>query len=187
MNNPYTRLSLLCLLTLLLISCSSTKKIDNTDILKSPEDAKSEATKYPSDVAGTVEDLYGENAFESNELYTDAIKENPVLQYNIVYFSFDQTELSAKAKDLISQHANYLKENLNVFVMLEGHTDTQGSEGYNLALGERRAKTVRNLMVFYGVNQNQISTISFGEEKPAVLGQDEESYAKNRRVEIIYQ
>lgn len=188
MNKQSMLLAVSCLCAALLVACSGTKKIDGTDILKKPQDEKVSVAVYPDDVAGTVEDLYSDSSeLEDSKPYQDAIAEDPALKYNIVYFAFDQVDLMAEGKDLVGRHASYLKEHPDVFVLLEGHADMQGSEGYNLALGERRANTVKNLLIFYGVSNKQISTISFGEEKPAVSGQTEEAYSKNRRVEIIYQ
>jgi len=79
-----------------------------------------------------------------------------------------------------------LSSNPDVSVVLEGHADERGTREYNLALGERRAKAVEQLLVLQGVGQNQIQVISFGEERPVALGHDEEAWRLNRRVEFLY-
>ena len=87
-----------------------------------------------------------------------------------IYFEFDKS--------------NALDENDSISITLSGHADERGTREYNLALGQRRAETVSDYLVLNGINKRRITVKSYGEEKPAVLGQDESSYAKNRRVEI---
>jgi peptidoglycan-associated lipoprotein len=104
----------------------------------------------------------------------------------VVYFDFDESELRAEYSDLLAQHANRLASNARLKVRLEGHADERGSREYNIGLGERRSQAVRRMLLIQGAAAEQISTVSFGEERPAALGSDEESYAQNRRVEIKY-
>jgi len=104
----------------------------------------------------------------------------------VVYFDFDQSELRPEYSDLLARHANRLADNSRLRVRLEGHADERGSREYNIGLGERRAQAVRRMLLIQGAAAEQISTVSFGEERPAALGSDEESYALNRRVEIKY-
>ena len=104
----------------------------------------------------------------------------------ILYFDFDQSELRPEYADLLAKHANRLANNPSLNVRLEGHADERGSREYNIGLGERRAQTVRRMMLLQGASANQISTVSFGEERPAAFGSDEGSYQQNRRVEIKY-
>jgi len=102
----------------------------------------------------------------------------------IIYFDFDQSELRPEYTDLVAQHANQLANNSRLRVRLEGHADERGSREYNIGLGERRAQAVRRMLLIQGASASQISTVSFGEERPAAFGSDEESYSLNRRVEI---
>lgn len=111
---------------------------------------------------------------------------NSPLSQRVVYFEFDSSEVSAEDRAIISAHAEYLAKNVNSAIILEGHADERGSREYNIALGERRAKAVQQLMLLQGVSQQQIQVISFGEERPVALGHDEESWRLNRRVEILY-
>jgi peptidoglycan-associated lipoprotein len=103
-----------------------------------------------------------------------------------VYFEFDSTSVDDQNRAIIEAHANYLANNAGVRVTLEGHADERGTREYNLALGERRAKAVAELMQAYGVSADRISTTSYGEEKPVALGHNESAWRLNRRVEIIY-
>lgn len=104
----------------------------------------------------------------------------------VIYFDFDQSELKPEYTDLLARHATHLANNPGTSARLEGHADERGSREYNIGLGERRSQTVRRMLLIQGASANQISTVSFGEERPAAVGSDEESYALNRRVEIKY-
>lgn len=104
----------------------------------------------------------------------------------VVYFDFDQSELRPEYADTLARHAGRLANNSRLKVRLEGHADERGSREYNIGLGERRSQAVRRMLLIQGAAAEQISTVSFGEERPAAVGSDEESYALNRRVEIKY-
>jgi len=109
--------------------------------------------------------------------------------FNTIFFDTDQYVFHSKASyQVVSNIAEYMKKHPNLYVFVVGHCDERGSEHYNLALGTRRANTIRNLLGKLGVSPNQIFTISFGKEMPEDLGHTEEAWAKNRRVEFkIYE
>ena len=92
----------------------------------------------------------------------------------------------ADFNDMLRAHARQLQGNPNMRVRLEGHADERGSREYNIALGERRAQAVRQVLQLQGASSTQLSTVSYGEERPAELGHDETSWEKNRRVELVY-
>ncbi len=104
----------------------------------------------------------------------------------VIYFDFDSSEVRPQDQDLVARHAMQLGDNMRLSVRLEGHADERGSREYNIGLGERRAQAVRQMLMIQGVSASQISTVSFGEERPASFGSDEMDYAQNRRVEIKY-
>tara|TARA_R110002072_G_scaffold89232_4_gene199922 strand:+ start:44542 stop:45093 length:552 start_codon:yes stop_codon:yes gene_type:complete len=104
----------------------------------------------------------------------------------IFYFDFDQAIVKRSGHPELDKHARVLKENPGFRVRLEGHADERGTREYNLALGERRANGIRAYLTAQGASRTQIEVISYGEEKPAVLGGGESSWAQNRRVEIKY-
>lgn len=104
----------------------------------------------------------------------------------IIYFDFDSDRLRRESYDVVRAHGQELKANPNRGVWLEGHTDDRGSHEYNMGLGERRALSVRDLLLQSGANPNQIKVRSYGKEMPAVSGYDERAWAQNRRVEIVY-
>jgi len=105
---------------------------------------------------------------------------------NIVYFDFDSYELRPEDTDIVARHAMQLSDNSTLSIRLEGHADERGSREYNIGLGERRSQTVRRLLMIQGATASQISTVSFGEERPAAFGSNEDAWAQNRRVEIKY-
>jgi peptidoglycan-associated lipoprotein len=101
-----------------------------------------------------------------------------------IYFGYDQATLSAEGQATLQEIGALMKEVPEITARLEGHSDERGSNDYNLALGERRAKAVNDYLTSYGIQGTRLTTISYGEEKPAMEGHDEGSWAKNRRVEF---
>ena len=104
----------------------------------------------------------------------------------IVYFEYDRSDVPGQYNDILAAHGQYLSSNPNAQVRREGHADERGSREYNIGLGERRAQAVRRVLMLQGASAEQLSTVSYGEERPAALGSDEEAYTLNRRVEIVY-
>jgi len=98
-----------------------------------------------------------------------------------VYFAFDSTILRQQSQNVLRQQAAWLERNPNARVTIAGHADERGTREYNLALGARRAEAVRSYLVDLGVSPNRLDTISYGEERPAVAGSNEEAWARNRR------
>ena len=103
-----------------------------------------------------------------------------------IYFGLDRYDVSDEYRALVEAHAGYLRSSPSAAVTLEGHTDERGSREYNIALGERRSNAVRDLLVALGASATQITTVSYGEEKPAADCHDESCWSQNRRVEIVY-
>lgn len=98
-----------------------------------------------------------------------------------VFFAYDQSDLSPEAQQILRRQAEWLRRYPNVTVTIEGHTDERGTREYNLSLGERRAESVKNVLIALGIPASQISTISYGKERPEVPHADEQSLAQNRR------
>ncbi len=109
-----------------------------------------------------------------------------LLAVRIIYFEYDSSDIKSEDRATVEAHAAYLVANPNTNMTLEGHADERGSREYNLALGERRAHTVKRQMTLLGASPNQIRTVSYGEERPAIDDHDDYSWSQNRRVEIIY-
>jgi len=102
-----------------------------------------------------------------------------------VFFAFDRSDITPEAQEILARQADWLRRYPNVTVTIEGHCDERGTREYNLALGERRAQAVKNVLVASGIPASRISTISYGKERPAVVGSSEEAYAQNRRAVTI--
>jgi len=108
------------------------------------------------------------------------------LKNRTIYFEFDSSEIKSEYNDMITAHAHYLAANPTMRVRVEGNTDERGSREYNIGLGERRAQAVRRALMLQGVIESQITTVSYGEERPSVTGHTEEAWSRNRRANIVY-
>ncbi len=102
-----------------------------------------------------------------------------------VHFDYDSATLSSDGRRQLAENAEWIKSNGKSTVQVEGHCDSRGSVEYNLALGERRAKAVKNYLVSLGIESKRLTIISYGEEKPVVTGDSEDAYAKNRRANFV--
>ncbi len=132
--------------------------------------------------AASTTGLPGAGTFEGDPL------DNPAspLSTRTIYFDYDSSEIRPEYQDVILAHGQYLAENQGKSVTLQGHTDERGSREYNIGLGERRAQSVRRLLLFQGAADRQVEVVSYGEENPVAEGHDESSYSQNRRAEFIY-
>lgn len=110
-----------------------------------------------------------------------------VLELKDVFFDYDRFALRDDAREVLTGDGKFLVDNAGAQVMLEGHCDERGTVEYNLALGERRAGAVKGYLVQYGVDPSRLRTISYGEERPFALGQDEAAWSQNRRVHFVKQ
>ncbi|MCG8379176.1 MAG: peptidoglycan-associated lipoprotein Pal [Proteobacteria bacterium] len=177
----FIRLILVIGLSSLLFGCSSdeVKEEDPVQV----EDRSSAAT------SGAAEDS-GAQAYGTDDGSTSGFSElddpQSPLSVRIIYFEYDSSEIRSEYRSVIEAHAAYLIRNPSTTITLEGHADERGSREYNLALGERRAQSIRQQMALLGVASSQIRLVSYGEERPAVEGHDEASWQQNRRVEILY-
>ena len=136
-------------------------------------------------------DAAGEGAVDPNAGYDanangvdGALSEEAALRaISTFYFEYDSSDLKPEAMRALDVHAKDLKGN-GARVVLEGHADERGTREYNMALGERRAKAVQRYLVLQGVSPAQLELVSYGEERPVAMGNDEQSWAQNRRVEL---
>ena len=154
----------------LLVSCSSSKKTEDA----APESlAPSEKTAPPSIETSPMSfDASGSDSGKIEGLET-------------INFEYDQSTLSAEARKKLQGNANWMKKNSSAKVVIEGHCDNRGSNEYNIALGERRAKAVKDYMVGLGVAATRLDTVSYGKEKPVSMGDSESSHRKNRRANFV--
>lgn len=136
-----------------------------------PEEEVEEATGEQAEFI-PEESVRGETFSETSEL-------------GDVFFGFDKYNVSAASRTILNENAAWLADQGNAYVQIEGHCDERGTVEYNLALGQRRATSVRNYLIKLGVGPKRISSISYGEEKPFDSGNDEDSWAKNRRAHFL--
>lgn len=111
---------------------------------------------------------------------------NSILSKRSIFYDFDSYTVKSEYRELVLAHARLLRDNADAKVMLQGSTDERGSREYNLALGQRRADSVKNMMTLSGARDSQIEAVSLGEEKPRSTGHSESSWAENRRTDILY-
>ncbi|MGR5176906.1 peptidoglycan-associated lipoprotein Pal [Vibrio parahaemolyticus] len=123
---------------------------------------------------------------ESAQLSEQELKEKALRENQTIYFAFDNSVIAGDYEDMLAAHAAYLSKDPSLKVTIEGHADERGTPEYNIALGERRAQAVAKYIQALGVQADQIAIVSYGEEKPLVLGQSEDAYAKNRRAVLVY-
>lgn len=114
-------------------------------------------------------------------------QEQAMREITTFYFDFDTAEIKPEARDVLVAHARFLQANPGQNVRIEGHADERGTKEYNLALGERRANAVQRFLVVNGAARGQTETVSYGEEKPAVMGSSESAWSQNRRVELVFE
>ena len=115
----------------------------------------------------------------------NGMSEQELMKRNVFYFEYDASEVKGEFVDSIRAHGRSLAKNSNARIRIEGHTDQRGSREYNIALGERRAQSVANIMISEGASREQIAIVSFGAEKPAVQGHNEEAWQYNRRAVVV--
>lgn len=176
------RLILATAILALISGCATQGGVDAEPV--AVEDRSATATGAESGAEGA--EAGGASAAEG---FTAADFDNPesLLSQRVIYFAFDSNEIDSEAAAVIEAHAQYLAAHPEVRLTVEGHTDERGSQEYNLALGERRAEAVKRALLLNGVLAEQVESVSYGEEKPAMDGSNEEAWAQNRRAELVYQ
>lgn len=172
----------------LMTACASNSDVAEGDELK-PLEAAQETAAEVEEAGSEVETQGVEAQAVAGEQVDAAANEAQaaLMEATVFYFDFDNSTIKAESKNALIAHSQYLAANSSARVVLEGHTDERGTVEYNLALGERRGLSVSRFLQANGAAASQIETVSFGEERPALMGHNEESWSKNRRVEIKYQ
>jgi len=138
----------------------------------------------PPKVEAPVQKPVEEPQVDQDALRRQQIQARIAETFKPIYFEYDQSTLSSEGKSTCEAIGALMKEVPEITARIEGHADERGTNEYNLALGERRAKVVEQYLTSYGVGAGKLSVISYGEEKPAMEGHDESSWSKNRRVEF---
>lgn len=174
-------------LALVLSACKSTPIADKPASVEDKSPSASSAAKpaEPSaDTTGIKEVAIDSNANNGNNPLKDP---NNILSKRNIYFDYDSDSIKAEFKPLIEAHAKYLLANSNAKVILQGNTDERGTREYNLSLGQRRSVAVKKALNLLGVQDKQIETVSYGEEKATQNCADDACFQANRRVDIAYE
>ena len=170
--------------TALIAGCGSTVKLDDV-----PVEDKAGTTVSPKGAEGTGTGTgtgVGKGGVASVDISKSTQPAALPVGPRIVYFDYDSSVIKPEFQPVIEAHARYIKLNQGRKVAIEGHTDERGGREYNLALGQKRAEAVRTALGLLGVTDSQVEAVSFGKEKPAVQGSDDDAMARNRRAEISY-
>ena len=166
-------------MVILLSACGSTVKLDEVKV----EDKTGIAVVPPNSVTPDVGEI------RSAEINSNASNAQVIVApaaSRVIYFDYDSFVVRPEFQTLIETHAKYIVSKKIPRVMIEGHTDERGGREYNLSLGQKRAESVRKSFSLLGVTESQMEAVSYGKEKPAVVGASEEAMGKNRRSEISY-
>tara|TARA_B100001540_G_C15621683_1_gene557900 strand:+ start:277 stop:792 length:516 start_codon:yes stop_codon:yes gene_type:complete len=153
----------------LFVAACATKPKDAAD------SSGSGSSSSDSSVEGTISETTGSGIVKGSQ--EDLI----VNVGDRVFFGYDSSDLDSDALELLQDQVAWLKQNSNVSVTIEGHCDERGTREYNLALGEKRAQAVKNYLIGLGISPDRVSTVSYGKERPAVVGSNDGAWAQNRR------
>lgn len=152
-----------------LVACKSSSDVEEAEGSSTPTAAPASSSGASTAPALSQEEIRAQNA----------------LRQTVFYFDFDIAEFKGEDRDTLTYHARDLAANPNKRIRLEGHADERGTREYNLALGERRANSILNYLVVNGASRSQVEVVSYGEERPAQTGQNDQAYSRNRRVEVV--
>ena len=176
-KNLWVALALVLILPAMLFSVSCAKK----EVAQAPEPQAEPAPEQPE--AKPLAEPSPED-IERVRLERELAAAKEAFETNAIYFEFDSAALLPSSQQNLTEKADLLMADTGLTATIAGHCDDRGTDAYNMALGQRRADAAKAFMVNLGVNANQLDTISYGEEKPADPGQNEEAWSKNRRAEF---
>ena len=180
-------LLLLAVISVLMVGCGSSDKDGFNLFGDSEDDAATSGYKDDPSLGGTEQGINGGLDQGNKSLGPEFSDPDNPLSHQTIYFMYNSSQVQDEFIPVIEAHAQYLTSNPGRRLILEGHADERGSPEYNIALAEQRAKSVLRMMEIQGVQSGQIEVVSYGEEKPAALEQDEAAWQLNRRVEVVYQ
>ena len=190
---------LLCIagLSVVLVACSSTPTDqsaapvdDRNPLARTPDPG---ATTNPAGGSGLTGSAIAPGSGSTATTQAGAAGRTPlndpasILSKRAVFYDYDSFVVKDEFKPLVEAHGKYLRDNKSARVIIQGNTDERGGREYNLALGHKRAESVKKMLTILGVQESQMETVSFGKEKPRNPGSDEAAWAENRRSDIVYQ
>jgi peptidoglycan-associated lipoprotein len=182
-QNVCLAIALLMILPAMFFTASCTKKVVQTQPV-----ATNQSEEVPNASDRSAEEAEQSRRLQEDRFWAEAaaleaagtafVNEN-------IHFAFDSAVLSNQAQQILHSKADYLRTSPGITVTVEGHCDERGTDAYNMALGERRAESVKNFLVDLGISANRLNTISWGEHRPIAMGQNKASWAKNRRAQFV--
>lgn len=173
----FQRLLAICAVAFLFTACETASNVAG--------DSASGSSSSSATAAGSTSSSASSSASSSTTATQMSDAEKLAQVGNTVYFGFDSSELAGEAQATLDRQAAFLNVNPTMVVIIEGHADERGTREYNLALGDRRAVAVRDYLLAKGLNAARVRTVSYGKERPAVSGSNEEAWAKNRRAATV--
>jgi len=165
------------LLALLIAGCSSTPDT---------QEGTGAQVETRGNNAGDIKTVDATNV-KAGKLPPELTDPKNILSKRSIYFDYDKYDVRAEYKDLVTAHAKFLTNNRQFKILVQGNTDDRGSREYNLALGQKRADAIKKMVTLLGAREDQVESVSLGEEKPKNEGQNEAAWAENRRGDILYQ
>jgi peptidoglycan-associated lipoprotein len=190
LTNKKLRTLLIALPAITMMACSSGPSEDDLEaernrVAQEQAQAQQQAQQQAAEARAQAEAAAAEQLQRAKDMI--AQEKASLESQQTVFFDFDRSTIKSEFFPVLRKHAEFLVKNQNQSVVIEGHTDNRGTPEYNIALGERRAKAVETFLRNEGVRGSQISVVSYGEEKPAVMGTSEYAFAQNRRAVVVYQ
>ena len=178
-------LALMALVIFSFSACSKSKiSSEPSTTVSAEEEARQRAEEEARQEALREENLREESLSEQ-QAKERVESERSMFENDDIYFEFDSIRLTPEAQEILTQKAAWLRKNPRTRVTIEGHCDDRGTNEYNLALGEGRAQSARDFLVDLGIKESRLNAISYGEERPIARGQDEETWARNRRAHFV--
>jgi peptidoglycan-associated lipoprotein len=178
MNQTKLRVFLSAILMALITGCSSTPSGPEQE--GAPVESRNGTSGGPGVTTVTT------GGIESHGLPAVLTDPKSILSKRSIYFDYDSFEVKAEYKDLVTAHAKFLTDNRQFKMLIQGNTDERGSREYNLALGQKRADAIKKMLALLGAREDQLESVSLGEEKPKNEGQNEAAWAENRRGDMLY-
>ena len=181
----FQRLLAMCAVAFLFTACETASNVAGDSASGSSSSSATAAGTAAATAAGTAAGTASSSESSSTTATQMSDAEKLAQVGNTVYFGFDSSELAEEAQATLDRQAAFLNVNPTMVVIIEGHADERGTREYNLALGDRRAVAVRDYLLAKGLNAARVRTVSYGKERPAVSGSNEEAWAKNRRAATV--
>ena len=180
-KNLWVGLVMLFLIPGLLFTVSCAQQ----EVTDTAEETATEPEKAPEDKAEMASKTVQQPTADMSEEERAILAARIMFLSEDIYFEFDKSSLDSMAQDVLSRKSDWMRDNPDVVISIEGHCDERGTNEYNLALGEKRAESAKSFLVDLGIDAYRVSTVSYGEERPDDDGHDEEAWAKNRRGHFI--